>query len=74
MHNNPVIGPNHFGGINIIHGIAKGRSKIPDSPESAGFLDATKNTQANTATADNKNNPAAIKPPVENLRIGFSIL
>jgi len=56
--------------MNIIYGIANGRIKIPNSLESAGFLNATKNTQANTAIADNKNKPA----PVDILRIGFSIL
>ena len=38
---------------------------MPDSPESPGFFDATKNTQARTAAADNKKNPAATVPPRE---------
>jgi hypothetical protein len=30
----------------MTHGIAKGSRRIPDSPESAGFFEATKNTLA----------------------------
>lgn len=51
--------------------MAKGRRRMPDSPESAGFFDATKNTQARTPAADNRNNPAASAPPREYLSAGF---
>jgi hypothetical protein len=51
----------------IIHGSAKGSSIMPDSPESAGFFEATKYTHANTAAARNRNTLAAATPPQENL-------
>ena len=47
---------------------------MPDSPESAGFIDATKNTQAKTAAADNKKKPAASMPPRENFSEGTIVL
>ncbi len=47
---------------------------MPDSPESAGFFDATKNTHARTPAADNRNNPAASAPPRENLSAGFIVM
>jgi len=59
----PVPSPSHFVGKMEIQGIANGTSKIPDSPESAGFLDATKKTQEKTAPAANKKSPAAMLPP-----------
>lgn len=69
-----IQGPSHVFGTSEIQGIAKGSSSRPDSPESAGFFDATKNTQAKTAVADNKKNPAASVPPRENLSEGIIIL
>jgi hypothetical protein len=53
-----------------IHGIAKGRSRIPDSPESAGFFDATKKIQAKTEAAATRKSPAAKKPHRESLNTG----
>ena len=47
---------------------------MPDSPESAGFFDATKNTQAKTAAADNKKKPAAAVPPRDNFSEGIIVL
>ncbi len=67
-------GPSHVLGTSEIQGIAKGSSKMPDSPESAGFFDATKNTQAKTAAADNRKNPAAAMPPRENFSEGMIVL
>lgn len=67
-------GPTHSFGARVIHGIAKGRSRIPDSPESAGFFDATKNTHEKTAAAANKNSVAAIAPPRDLLRESISSL
>lgn len=61
-------GPSHAPGISEIHGIAKGTSQIPDSPESAGFFDATKNTQAKTEANDKSSNPAATVPIHENVK------
>ena len=58
---------NHDVGTKEIHGIAKGSSSMPDSPESAGFFEAMKNIQANTAAAADRNSPAAIAPPREDL-------
>jgi len=63
----PAPGPSHELGMIDIHGIAKGRSRIPDSPESAGFFDATKNIQEKTDAAATRNSPAAKKPHRENL-------
>jgi len=67
-------GPSQDSGIIRIQGIANGRSNIPDSPESAGFFDATKNIQAKMAMARRRNNPAAAKPPGESLNTGLNIL
>ncbi len=67
-------GPSQPFGTSDIQGMAKGRRRTPDSPESAGFFDATKNSQAKTAAADNRNNPAASAPPRENLSAGFIVL
>ncbi len=67
-------GPSHVLGTSEIQGIAKGSSRMPDSPESAGFIDATKNTQVKTAAADNKKKPAASMPPRENFSEGIIVL
>jgi hypothetical protein len=67
----PTQGPSHLLGTSIIQGIAKGRSRSPDSPESAGFFDATKKAQVKTAAADTKKNPAAIAPPRETFSKGI---
>ena len=69
-----TIGPSNALGTSDIHGIAKGRSKIPDSPESAGFFDATKNTQAKTEIIDKRSNPAASMPLRENLNASAIVL
>ena len=66
-------GPSQPFGTSDIQGIAKGMRRRPDSPESAGFFEATKNTQAKTAAADNRNNPAASTPPSENLNAGVIV-
>jgi hypothetical protein len=70
----PVNGPTKAFGISIIHGIANGRSNMPDSPESAGFFEATKKIHTNVATARNRNIPAAMIPPIENLMLSFNIV
>ena len=62
-----TIRPSHASGTQDIQGIANGRSRMPDSPESAGFFDATKNIQAKTEINDKRSDPAAIVPPLENL-------
>ena len=67
-------GPTQWLGAEVIHGIAKGKSKMPDSPESAGFFDATKNTQAKTAIAANRNSVAATVPPFDLFRMSMSHL
>ena len=66
--------PSHVLGTIEIHGMAKGRSRIPDSPESAGFFDATKNTQAKTEVNDKRSNPAATRPLRENLNASVMAL
>ena len=71
---NATHGPSQPLGTSDIQGIAKGRRRMPDSPESAGFFDATKNTQVKTAVADNRNNPAASTPPRENLSASVIVL
>ena len=58
----PVPSPSHFVGSIEIQGIANGTSQIPDSPESAGFVDATKKIQANTIPAASRKSPAAMLP------------
>jgi len=55
-------GPSHFGGSHITHGMAKGSSKSPDSPESAGFFEALKNSQVKSPTKVSRKAPAAIDP------------
>lgn len=62
MQPKPASGPSHSTGSHIIHGIAKGSSSIPDSPESAGFLEAMKYIQQKTATASSRNRLLAITP------------
>ena len=54
--------PSHRPGISDIQGIANGRRRIPDSPESAGFFDATKNIQLKIKATTSRNNPATINP------------
>jgi len=71
---NAIQGPSHAPGTSEIQGIAKGSNRMPDSPESAGFFDATKNTQAKTPAADNKKKPAASMPPRENFSEGIIVL
>jgi len=68
---NPAAGLSQVLGTSIIHGIAKGKRSIPDSPESAGFFEATKNIQANTAMAENRKIPATMKPLQECLITSF---
>lgn len=46
----------------MTQGIPKGSSKMPDSPESAGFFDATRNTQANRARKAIRKMPADSNP------------
>jgi len=67
-------GPSQPFGTSDIQGIAKGMRRRPDSPESAGFFEATKNSQAKTAAADNRNSPAASAPPRENLNASVIVL
>lgn len=43
---------------------------MPDSPESPGFLEATKKIQAKTEIAAKRNSPAAAMPARENLMTG----
>jgi hypothetical protein len=73
MHAKPIKGPAQDSGSIITHGIAKGRSSIPDSPESAGFLEAIKEIQENRADARARNSPAAAKPHFDNLIVGIHI-
>jgi hypothetical protein len=67
----PIAGLSQVLGASIIHGIAKGKRRIPDSPESAGFFEATKNIHANTATAENRKIPATMNPLQECLITSF---
>ena len=73
MHANPVIGPSQRTGNHMIQGIANGNSRMPDSPESAGFLDATKNIQQKMATIRNKNKPLTIMPTGDHLILSFNM-
>jgi len=57
----------------MIHGIANGSNMIPDSPESAGFMEATKKIQQKTPTASDRNSPPAIKPANDFLILGFNM-
>lgn len=74
MQATPVPSPSHLVGNMYIHGMANGSSRIPDSPESAGFFDVTKKTQKKTVPAASRKRPAARLPPRDFLntrRIGM---
>jgi len=73
MHPRPTYGPSQRSGRIIIQGMANGRSNIADSPESAGFFEATKKIHAKTAMARSRNNPATARPPRERLKTGFRV-
>lgn len=70
----PVPSPSHFAGKMDTHGMANGTSKIPDSPESAGFLDAMKKTQEKTEPAATRKSPAAMPPPRDFLKVSVIAL
>jgi len=70
----PVPSLSHLVGNIYIQGIANGKSKIPDSPESARFIDATKKTQQKTAPVMKRKGPAAMLPLQEFLNIKAIVL
>ncbi len=58
----PVHSPSQLSGMTIIHGMAKGNSRMPDSPESAGFLDAAKMIQVSIVPDRIRNSDIADMP------------
>jgi hypothetical protein len=70
MQPNPTHRPSHLLGMIDIQGMAKGNSRMPDSPESAGFFDAIKKIHEKTDAAASRKMPDARKPPRESLNVG----
>jgi hypothetical protein len=64
--------PTKASGTNLIHGIANGSNRIPDSPESAGFFEAMKNTQEKSPKNMSRNTVAAMEPLFETFITGTS--
>ena len=71
MQAKPAIGPSQRTGSHMIQGIANGNSRIPDSPESAGFLEATKKIQQKMARIKRTKIPLTVKPSGDHLILSF---